>query len=86
MQWGEYADLMAKAISGSSTTHYTDGYWYSSTGRVLLWGGDAAYGALCGLVCAYASNDFSFAIASVGARLGFYGTPIIVSGAKYLTL
>jgi len=86
MQWGEYADLMAKAASGSSTTYYTDGYWYDISGRVLLWGGDADYGAFCGLVDAVAASGFSYAGASIGARLGFYGTPTIVSGAKYLTL
>lgn len=39
--------------------------------RVLVWGGDAVYGALCGLVFAYASDDFSYAYACIGARLGF---------------
>ncbi len=86
MQWGEYADMLAKEISGSSTTHYTDGYWYDSAGRVLFWGGSAHHGALCGLVYADADYAFSHADASIGARLGFYGTPTIVSGAKYLTL
>lgn len=86
MQWGEYADLLAKGIAGSSSTYYTDGYWYNASGRVLLWGGDASHGALCGLVYAYAIYAFSFASSSFGARLGFYGTPLFVSGSKFLTL
>ncbi|HBG40432.1 MAG TPA: hypothetical protein DDW85_03325 [Porphyromonadaceae bacterium] len=86
MQWGEYADLFPKDLGGNSTTYYTDGCWYNTNGRVLLWGGSAYYGALCGLVCAYAYNAFSFANADVGARLGFYGTPIIISGTKFNSL
>jgi len=86
MQWGEYADMLAKEIAGSSTTHYADGYWYNAAGRVLLFGGAADYGALCGLVSASAIDAFSGAFASVGSRLGFYGTANIVSGAKLVTL
>lgn len=83
MQWGAHADMLPKVTTGgSSTTYYTDGYWAATTGRVLLWGGHASYGALCGLVFAIASDAFSIAYASIGARLGFYGAAKIVPGAK----
>ena len=69
-----------------STTHYTDGAWSATAGRVLLFGGVAAFGPLCGLGSAAAGNVFGFADATLGARLGFYGTATIVSGTKLLTL
>ena len=86
MRWGEYADMLPKAVGGSSTTYYTDGAWSDTSGRVLLFGGAANNGPLCGLVSAAASNGFGLADAYVGARLGFYGTATIVSGTKFLTL
>ncbi|MEG1950471.1 MAG: hypothetical protein RR137_08925 [Odoribacter sp.] len=86
MQWGEHADMLAKAVGGSSTTYYTDGYWYSTSGRVVFWGGGAYDGALCGLVCAVSDYVFSYAYASFGARLGFYGSEKIVSGSKLISM
>lgn len=38
---------------------------------MLLWGGNANNGALCGLVYANANNVFSNANANIGARLEF---------------
>ena len=86
MRWGEYADMLPKAVGGSSTTYYTDCAWSATSGRVLLFGGSAFDGPLCGLVFASAHYAFGIADASVGARLGFYGTATIVSGTKFLTL
>ena len=86
MQWGEYADMLAKSVGGSSTTYYTDGAWSATAGRVLLFGGFANNGPLCGLVSADADDVFGFAAAVFGARLGFYGTANVVSGTKFLTL
>lgn len=86
MQWGEYADMLPKVLGGTSTSHYTDGYYTADSGRVLLWGGAASLGALCGLVCAGANYVFSDASAGIGARLGFFSTANVVSGTKYLTL
>lgn len=50
--------------------------------RVLLWGGPASDGALYGLVCAYAYDDFSPADAAVGARLGFKSEELAVKCVK----
>jgi hypothetical protein len=38
---------------------------------VLLFGGNANNGPLCGLVYANANNDFGIANANIGARLEF---------------
>ena len=37
--------------------------------QVLLWGGDASYGSLCGLASAYSNYAWSISTASVGSRL-----------------
>lgn len=87
MECGEYWDMIAQNVTGGgSTTSYCDGYWAATTGQLLLVGGDAASGALCGLACAYSYHAFSVSSAHVGARLAFYGEPEIVSGAQLVDL
>lgn len=61
------------AVSGSSSTYYSDKYWFSSaSGRVVCRGYSYAnaYGGVSG---ANASSDASYAGASVGSRLAFRG-------------
>ena len=61
------------AVSGSSSTYYSDKYWFSSaSGRVVCRGCNVA-GADGGVSCAYACGDASYASASVGSRLAFRG-------------
>ena len=61
------------AVSGSSSTYYSDKYWFSSaSGRVVYRGYYFAY-AYGGVSSAYASYDASFAYSSVGSRLAFRG-------------
>ena len=61
------------AVSGSSSTYYSDKYWFSSaSGRVVYRGYYYAH-AYGGVSYAYASNDASNAYASVGSRLAFRG-------------
>lgn len=61
------------AVSGSSSTYYSDKYWFSSaSGRVVYRGFSSAY-AYGGVSVAYASNDASSAYAYVGSRLAFRG-------------
>ena len=61
------------AVSGSSSTYYSDKYWFSSaSGRVVYRGCYYAY-ASGGVSYADASNDASYANASVGSRLAFRG-------------
>ena len=61
------------AMNGSSTTYYSDKYWFSSaSGRVVYRGCSYAY-ASGGVSCAYASYGASGANASIGSRLAFRG-------------
>lgn len=61
------------AVSGSSSTYYSDKYWFSSaSGRVVYRGYSYAY-AIGGVSFAYASYDASYAYAHVGSRLAFRG-------------
>ena len=61
------------AVSGSSSTYYSDKYWFSSaSGRVVYRGCSSAcaYGGVSG---ANAGGDASIADARVGSRLAFRG-------------
>ena len=61
------------AVSGSSSTYYSDKYWFSSaSGRVVYRGYYNAY-AYGGVSDAYANYDASSANAYVGSRLAFRG-------------
>ena len=61
------------AVSGSSSTYYSDKYWFSSaSGRVVYRGYSYAY-ANGGVSSAGAYNDASSANAGVGSRLAFRG-------------
>lgn len=61
------------AVSGSSSTYYSDKYWFSSaSGRVVYRGFSIAY-ANGGVSFADANNDASYAYSSVGSRLAFRG-------------
>ena len=86
MELGEYWDMIAKAVSGSDTTYYCDGYWAATGGELLFVGGDAYYLAQCGLSSASSDNGFSYSVANFGARLAFYVDPIIVSGAELVAM
>ena len=61
------------AVSGSSSTYYSDKYWFSSaSGRVVYRGYSAAF-AVGGVSYAYAYYDASYAHTNVGSRLAFRG-------------
>ena len=61
------------AMNGSSTTYYSDKYWFSSaSGRVVCRGCNSAH-ASGGVSNASANFDASYAYASVGSRLAFRG-------------
>ena len=61
------------AVSGSSSTYYSDKYWFSSaSGRVVYRGCSSAY-ARGGVSYANAFYDASNAYAYVGSRLAFRG-------------
>ena len=75
------------AMNGSSTTYYSDIYYFSSgTGRVVYRGfySAVAYG---GVSYAFASSDASYAYAYVGSRLAFRGKIVMAqSVAAYKAL
>ena len=61
------------AVSGSSSTYYSDKYWFSSaSGRVVYRGYSYAY-AYGGVSNANAFYDASYAYTNVGSRLAFRG-------------
>ena len=61
------------AMNGSSTTYYSDKYWFSSaSGRVVYRGYNNA-SANGGISNANANNDASNASANIGSRLAFRG-------------
>ena len=71
---GKYmAVVPVGSVNGSSSTHYCDKYWIStSAGRVVYRGYNNAY-AVGGVSNASANNDASYAYTSVGSRLAFRG-------------
>lgn len=61
------------AVSGSSSTYYSDKYWFSSASGRVVYRGCSYANANGGVSFAYASNDASYANANVGSRLAFRG-------------
>lgn len=83
---GAYWDAFPQAVGGGDSTYYCDGFWASTSGELLFVGGSADLGSLCGLSSAFSFNGFSVSWAYVGARLAFYGNPIIVSGSELMAM
>jgi hypothetical protein len=86
MTLGENWDMIAQAFGGGAATYYCDYFYGNETGELLFVGGNADYGASCGVSYADSCNAFGFSNSSCGARLAFYGEPEIVSGAELLAL
>ena len=85
MTLGEFWDMIPQAVGGSSSTYYADGAWASTNGELLLVGG-ADVGSRCGVAFSSSSGGFSRSYAYIGARLAFYGTPILVDGSKLVAM
>lgn len=83
---GAHWDAFPQAVGGSDSTYYCDGFWASTSGELLYVGGLANDGSQCGLSAAYSYDGFSFSGAYLGARLAFYGNPIIVSGSELMAM
>lgn len=83
---GAYWDAFPQAVGGGDSTYYCDGFWASTSGELLLVGGAANLGSLCGL--SYASSNYGFSASGThfGARLAFYGNPTIVSGSELMAM
>ena len=86
MVLGTHWDMIPTAVGGGDNTYYADGYWASKTGELLLVGGSAVNGSQCGVACSLSLSGFSGSDADIGARLAFYGTPIIVSGSQLVAM
>ena len=78
---GEYFDIFPAKIGGGSSSYWADYSWANTTGQLVLWGGNASYGAYCGLACARSYNAWSSTHASLGSRLAYYGDLTFVNGA-----
>ena len=61
---------------------YGDHYWYSASGQLWSSGGTSNSGANCGLAYANSSNAWSYASASISARLDFHGDIQEVTSAE----
>lgn len=83
---GAHWDAFPQAVGGSDSTYYCDGFRASTSGELLVVGGYASDRSQCGLSCAGSSNGFSVSWPYFGARLAFYGNPIIVSGSELMAM
>ena len=83
---GAYWDAFPQAVGGGDSTYYCDGFWPSTGGELLLVGGPADDGSLCGLSSAASDPGFSNSWTFLGARLAFYGNPTIVSGSELMAM
>ena len=81
MTLGEFWDMVPQAVGGNSSSYYGDGAWTTTDGELLRVGGSANNGSRCGITCS-ASLGFSLSHPHLGARLAFFGTPILVSGSE----
>ena len=61
------------AMNGSSTTYYSDKYWFSSASGRVVYRGCYLASTFGGVSCANASHDASNAGAVIGSRLAFRG-------------
>lgn len=89
MVLGEYWDMICNSFDAGSyggDVYYCDGYWDSEGGQLLVVGGSADSGLLCGLSSAYSGDGFSGSGSSIGARLAFYGQPVLVSGSELVAM
>lgn len=83
---GAHWDAFPQAVGGSDSTYYCDGFWTSTSGELLFVGGRALSGSRCGLSSASSDSGFSSSGTGIGARLAFYGNPIIVSGSELMAM
>lgn len=50
---GENFDIFPSKIGGGTTSYWADYSWANNTGQLVFWGGNASFGAYCGLASAY---------------------------------
>ena len=86
MVLGTHWDMIPTAVGGGDNTYYADGCLASKTGELLLVGGYAYDRSQCGVAYSNSYDGFSVSYAHFGARLAFYGTPILVSGSQLVAM
>ena len=86
MHLGEYWDMLPDTGGGSDSTYYCDLCYAATGGELLRVGGSASDGSGCGLSCAVSYVGFTNAYTDIGARLAFYGSPIIVDGSELMAM
>ena len=89
MLLGEYWDMLCTSYDGATyggNVYYGDGHWDSEGGELLFVGGSAARGSRCGVAFSDSFDGFSVSGADIGARLAFYGTPLLVSGTELMAM
>ena len=81
---GKYGDVVPTAHGGSETTYYSDCSWFNPTGnRIFLRSGRSVTGSRCGVFVAAAGDASSASVATVGARLAFYGKIVVVDSDTF---
>ena len=81
---GKYGDVVPTAHGGSETTYYSDYSWFNPTGnRIFLRSGHSGNGSRCGVFMANAHHASSSSLASIGARLAFYGKIVVVDSDTF---
>ena len=81
---GKYGDVVPTAHGGSETTYYSDYSWFNPTGnRIFLRSGHSDNGSRCGVFVASALHASSASLASLGARLAFYGKIVVVDSDTF---
>ena len=71
---GKYmAVVPVGSVNGSSSTHYCDKYWISTSAGRVVYRGCSNANAGGGVSDAYAGNDASYTVTNVGSRLAFRG-------------
>ena len=89
MLLGEYWDMLCTSFDANTSggnVYYCDGHWDAQGGELLLVGGLAVDWSLCGVACSSSINGFSVSWSPLGARLAFFGEPVIVSGTELMAM
>ena len=74
---GRWMDVVPVGQGGSSTTHYSDKYYLSTSAGRVVYRGNYNANANGGVSYAYAYSDASYAITNVGSRLAFRGKIVV---------
>lgn len=70
---GPFFDMVPTKVGGSETTHYSDYYWQSSGGPLVLGRSCVGSNSHGGVACAVADSDASDTSSYYGSRLAFRG-------------